>query len=53
MEELKVFDIVHHFKHETLTEEQKKAGLYTYRINIVGCRTYGNRRTSGHLQSFV
>lgn len=24
MEELKVFDIVHHFKHETLTEEQKK-----------------------------
>lgn len=32
MEELKVFDIVHHFKHETLTEEQKKAGLYTYRI---------------------
>lgn len=32
MEEVKVFDIVHHFKHETLTEEQKKAGLYTYRI---------------------
>lgn len=32
MEELKVFDIVKHFKYETLTEEQKKAGLYTYRI---------------------
>lgn len=32
MKKLKVFDIVKHFKYETLTEEQKKAGLYTYRI---------------------
>lgn len=32
MREVKEFDIVKHFKYETLTEKQKKAGLYTYRI---------------------
>ena len=47
MEELKVFDIVHHFKHETLSRS-----VYLPYC-IVGCHTYGNRRTSGHLQSFV
>ena len=53
MEELKVFDIVKHFKYETLTEEQKKSRSVYLPYCIVGYRTYGNRRTSGHLQSFV
>ena len=32
MRELIEYDIVKHFKYETLTKEQQKAGLYTYRI---------------------
>lgn len=32
MRELIEYDIVKHFKYETLTKEYQKAGLYTYRI---------------------
>ena len=32
MRELIEYDIVKHFKYETLTKEQQKAGLYTYHI---------------------